>query len=194
MTGLEKIIDRIAQDSGAKCDSIILEAQNEATKLKEEAAVVAKKEAEAIVLQAEKDAESAVALAETGSEAEGKKQILATKIHIINKAIEAASDKLSNLPDDEYFATLYRLVKANAQEADGVMLLSAKDLARLPSDFKTQVDAAAKGKITVSDKASDIANGFILVYGDVEINCTFDALISDMRDDIKDQLYSIIFA
>lgn len=34
MTGLNKIIEKIAQDSAAKCDGIIFNAQNEATKIK----------------------------------------------------------------------------------------------------------------------------------------------------------------
>lgn len=120
--------------------------------------------------------------------------ILATKVDIINKTIDEAEKKLANMPEDEYFAALYALVKKYSQAAEGEMLLSSNDLGRLPKDFESKINEglADGAKITVRKTATNISQGFILVYGDIEINCTFDALIDDARDDIKDELYSII--
>ncbi len=196
MAGLEKIIERIAQDSAAKCDSIIFEAQNEAQKIKDAATQQAEDDKAAIVEAANKEAKSLVDMAESGAELDGRKLLLATRVEIIDKAIEVASQKLGIMPDDEYFAALYALVKKFAQDGEGTMLLSKKDLGRLPKDFDKKInEGLAKGaKISVAKDPADISEGFILVYGDIEINCTFAALIEDSRDAIKDELYSIIFA
>lgn len=196
MAGLEKIIERIASDSAAKCDGIIFDAQNEAQKIKDAAAQQSSDNQAAIVEAANKEAKAIVDMAESGAELEGKKQLLATRVEVINKAIDVASKKLGNMPDDEYFAALYALAKKYAQSGEGTMLLSKKDLGRLPKDFDKKInEGLAKGaKISVAKDPSNISDGFILVYGDVEINCTFDALIEDARDDIKDELFSIIFA
>lgn len=196
MTGLNKIIEKIAQDSAAKCDGIIFNAQNEATKIKEAALELANEEKEAVIAEANKEAKVIVDTAESGSELENKKVILATKVDIINKTIEEAERKLANMPDDEYFAAVYALVKKYSQAAEGEMLLSSDDINRLPKDFESKVNEglADGAKIAVSKTPANISQGFILVYGDIEINCTFDALIDDARDDIKDELYSIIFA
>lgn len=196
MAGLEKIIERIASDSAAKCDGIIFDAQNEAQKIKDAAAQQSSDNQAAIVEAANKEAKAIVDMAESGAELEGKKQLLATRVEVINKAIDVASKKLGNMPDDEYFAALYALAKKYAQSGEGTMLLSKKDLGRLPKDFDKKInEGLSKGaKISVAKDPSNISDGFILVYGDVEINCTFDALIEDARDDIKDELFSIIFA
>lgn len=196
MTGLNKIIEKIAQDSAAKCDGIIFNAQNEATKIKEAALELANEEKEAVITEANKEAKVIVDTAESGSELENKKMILATKVDIINKTIDEAEKKLAKMPEDEYFAALYALVKKYSQAAEGEMLLSSNDLGRLPKDFESKINEglADGAKITVRKTATNISQGFILVYGDIEINCTFDALIDDARDDIKDELYSIIFA
>jgi len=196
MAGLEKIIERIASDSAAKCDGIIFDAQNEAQKIKDAAAQQSSDNQAAIVEAANKEAKAIVDMAESGAELEGKKQLLATRVEVINKAIDVASKKLGDMPDDEYFAALYALAKKYAQSGEGTMLLSKKDLGRLPKDFDKKInEGLAKGaKISVAKDPSNISDGFILVYGDVEINCTFDALIEDARDDIKDELFSIIFA
>lgn len=196
MAGLNKIIERIAQDSAVKCDGIIFDAQNEATKIKEAAVVKANNDKETIVAQANKEAKGLIDMAESGAELECKKVILSTKVEVIEKAILAAAEKLNDMPEDEYFAAIYALVKKYAQAADGEMVLSKKDLGRLPSDFEKKINTGLpKGaKITLSKEPANISNGFILVYGDIEINCTFEALIAEKRDEIKDELYSIIFA
>ncbi len=196
MAGLNKIIERIAQDSAAKCDSIIFDAQNEATKIKEAATAAANNDKEALIEAANKEAKAIVDMAESGAELDGKKLLLATRVEIIDKAIEAASEKLGNMPEEEYFAAIYALVKKYAQDAEGEMILSQKDLGRLPKDFNKKINAdLAKGaKLKVAKEPANISDGFILVYGDIEINCTFDALIAEQRDEIKDELNSIIFA
>lgn len=196
MAGLDKIIERIAQDSAAKCDSIIFEAQSEAQKIKDAAAKQAEDDKAAIVEAANKEAKAIVDMAESGAELEGKKTLLATRVEIIEKAIDVASEKLGVMPDDEYFAALYALVKKYAQGGEGIMHLSKKDLGRLPKDFDKKInEGLEKGaKISVAKTPADISDGFVLVYGDIEINCTFEALVADARDAIKDELYSIIFA
>ncbi|MDO5448399.1 MAG: V-type ATP synthase subunit E [Clostridia bacterium] len=196
MAGLEKIIERIASDSAAKCDGIIFDAQNEATKIKDAATQKAEDDKAAVIEAANKEAKALVDMAESGAELEGKKELLATRVEVINKAIDVAFQKLGAMPDDEYFAALYALVKKYAQDGEGTMLLSKKDLGRLPKDFDKKInEGLAKGaKISVAKDPANISDGFILVYGDIEINCTFEALIEDSRDAIKDELYSIIFA
>lgn len=194
MSGLTKIIERIGQDSAAKCDTIIQEAQAEATDMKKAATEKAEADKAAALEKAKKEAKSIVDMAASGATQEAKKQILATKVHIIDKAIDSALTKLKSLPEEDYFAAIYSLVKANSQEGEGVMYLSSKDVARLPADFDAKVNEAAKGTIVVSKEAKEISEGFVLVYGEVEINCTFEALIDDAKDDLKDELYTIIFA
>ena len=194
MSGLSKIIERIASDSAAKCDDIIFNAQSEAAKIKEAAEVAVADEKALAVEAANQQAKAIVDMAESGSELESKKLLLATRVDIINKAIETATKQLKNMPDDEYFAALYALVKKYAQDADGTMLLSKEDLKKLPKDFEKKINEGANGKITVAKTPANISQGFILVYGDIEVNCTFDVLIDDARDDIKDELYNIIFA
>ena len=104
MAGLEKIIERIASDSAAKCDGIIFDAQNEAQKIKDAAAQQSSDNQAAIIEAANKEAKALVDMAESGAELEGKKLLLATRVEVINKAIDVASKKLGDMPADEYFA------------------------------------------------------------------------------------------
>lgn len=196
MTGLNKIIERISQDSVAKCDSIIYDAQNEAAKIKNAAIAEGDAEKQKIIEQANAQAKAIIDMAESGAQLATRKELLATKIDIINDTINSALEKMKAMPDKEYFAALYSLVKKYAQGSEGVMLLSQKDLGRKPKDFEKKINEGLPNgaKLKVSDKPAKIGEGFILVYGDVEINCSFEALVEDSKDALKDTIYNIIFA
>ena len=36
-------------------------------------------------------------------------------------------------------------------------------------------------------------NGFMLVYGDIDVNCTFSSLVSEKRDELFDELNKLLF-
>jgi len=196
MTGLNKIIERISQDSVAKCDSIIFDANNEAAKIKNVAVAQGDAEKQKVVEAAKAQAKTITEMAESSAQLATRKKLLATRVEIINDAINAAYEKMKAMPDNDYFVALYALVKKYAQDLEGTMLLSQKDLGRKPKDFVKKINEglSKNAKITVSDKPANIGEGFILVYGDIEINCSFDALIEDSRDELKDKIYNMIFA
>ena len=195
MGGLDKIIERIGQDSKVKCDGILAEAQEQATAILDAAAKAAKADADAVLAAAEKEAKATVEMAESGSQMERKQTMLAAKVESIDKIVDQAAAKLHDLSDADYFDSLVKLAGNYAQSGKGVMRLSANDLQRLPADFEAKVNAALKdGTIEVSKEAADVDDGFVLSYGDVEVNCTFGALISEQRDTIKDKIYQLIFA
>lgn len=196
MTGLNKIIERISQDSVAKCDGIIFDAQNEATKIKDAAVAEGNSLKEKAISQANAHADTMINMANSGAQLATRKQILSTRIAIIDEAINVALNKLNSLPDKEYFAAIYSLVKEYAQDSEGTMYLSKKDLDRKPKDFDNKVNKELpKGaKVVVSKEPRDIEQGFVLAYGDIEINCTFKALIDDLRDELKDEIFKIFFA
>ena len=194
MAGLDKILEQITQDSALKCEGILKEATAQANDLKAEAAAASKKETDSILAAAAKQAKSIVDMAESGSQMEQKNALLGAKVALIDQAIAFSKEKLIGSDENTYFDTLAKLVKAYAQDAEGTMYLSQKDLSRLPAGFAEKVSTATGGKLKVSNEAKDIDSGFILAYGDIEINCSFDALINEQLDTIKDKLNQIIFA
>ena len=194
MAGLDKIIERITQDSAVKCEGILKEATAQATTIKADAAAASKKDADKVLAKAAKQAQAIVEMAKSGSAMEQKNALLDAKVGIIDEAVSYAKTKLAGTGDSEYFDIVLKLVKAYAQDSEGIMYFSQKDLSRLPADFAEKVIALTGGKLKVSSEPKNIDGGFILAYGDIEINCSFDALISEKLDGIKDTLNKIIFA
>lgn len=195
MTGLEKIIERINQKSEEqvqqtldsarrKVDEILHEAENTVRKLER-----TKAEESANLLQEElKKAESAAAQ-------KNKRRILSARVQVIEEVLAQAYDALDSMDEEHYFSVLADLAVSNAMPGDGVIRFSAEDLARLPSDFIDKVNAAIskESRISTDKAAAPIKNGFILAYGDVEINCSFDALMQSKREELKVIAANILF-
>ncbi len=82
----------------------------------------------------------------------------------------------------------------NACKGEGELRLSKADLDRVPSGFVERINAELKdGSVKLAAQGADIENGFILVYGDIEINCTFRALINEQKDTIREKVCGVIF-
>ena len=189
MAGIDKIIETIAWDSAAKCEEILAAAKEQAGAILADAMARAAKESETAIAEARQRAELGIASAGPRAAQNEKRVLLQMKNEVIGQAVASSLAKLKALPEAEYFDVLARLAAEHAQPGQGEMLLSQKDLDRIPPDFAGKLE-----NITIAPQAADIPDGFILVYGGVEQNCTFEALISARMDDIKDALHAHIFA
>ncbi|NLL16728.1 MAG: hypothetical protein GX264_06015 [Clostridiales bacterium] len=197
MTGIEKIVRKIEEDSKAICDNIISNALAEAQAISDNARTVAEKIKNEEIEAAEKQCKTDTELAHSKAEHEYNKTILAAKISIINEIIEESVRKLKNLPDTEYFDVITRLIKNHAQNGCGVLRFSGKDLNRLPEDFEAGLNKmfAGSGKsFVLSNEPIDIDGGVVIVYNDIEQNCSFDAILNACVDEIKDELFREVFA
>ena len=75
------------------------------------------------------------------------------------------------------------------------MHLNGYDIGRLPDDFEMSINSEIyeKGAVHICVTPADIDKGFILVYGDVEINCTLKAVFDENMDRLKDMLSTALF-
>ena len=66
----------------------------------------------------------------------------------------------------------------------------------MPAGFEKKIEAAAKekgGSLVLKKEPKAIADGFVLVYGGIEENCTLRALFDAKRDQLQDQVNAILF-
>ncbi|MCF0141806.1 MAG: hypothetical protein HUJ75_00345 [Parasporobacterium sp.] len=195
MSGLDKIIEHIEGQATQAARQTEASAREEADRIisaekgKADAQVSAvNKQAEANVLAANKRIQSAAELKE-------KRMILEAKQAEIDKVLKAASEYLKGLGDAEYFDIIYKMIPRYAAGKKGEICFNEKDLSRLPADFQDKLKAAQGGKddLTLSSTPVKIDGGFILDYGDIEENCSFDDLIEASKEDLQDKIGRILF-
>ncbi len=194
MTGLESIIKQIEGDAQQEADGILREAKAKADKAIAEAKEEAKRQTDAILQKGEQDAQEIRERAASAAELAKRNQMLSFKQGLIKEAVEGARASLEGAPDKEYFDSLLQLYKRFAQEGQGEMRLNQKDLKRLPDDFLARMkQAVPKADMHISPTPADIGSGFLLVYGGVDINCTFRAVFEDAYDELRDTAGRLLF-
>lgn len=194
MTGLESIINQIAGDARQEADAILAEAKAKADKAAAEAKEEAKRQADAILQKGEQDAKEIRERAQSAAELAKRNQMLSFKQGLIQEAVEGARAAMEGAPDKEYFDSLLELYKRFAQKGQGEMRLNEKDLKRLPDDFLARMkQAVPEADMHISQKPAGIESGFLLVYGGMDINCTFRAVFEDAYDELRDAAGKLLF-
>ena len=194
MTGLESIINQIAGDAQQEASEILAGAKERAEKAAKEAQEEAKRQADAILQKGEQDAKDIRERAQSAAELEKRNQMLSFKQSLIGEAIEGTRASLEEAPDKEYFDTLLQLYKRFAQKGQGELRLNQKDLKRLPGDILARLkQAVPEADMHISPAPDDIESGFLLVYGGMDINCTFRAVFEDAADALRDAAGRLLF-
>ena len=197
MTGLEKMKSQILDEAGKAADVKVAEAKAQAEELIQAARTEAAREAESISRKSEAEVANYKERAASSMDLQKRSRILEAKQAVIAEVLDKAYEKVSTMEKDEYFSMLLKLVGKYALAQDGEICFSAKDLERLPSGFEEQAGEIAAGKggsLKVSRETRDIPNGFVLVYGGVEENCTLKAMFQAKRDELADKVNHLIFS
>ena len=190
MTSSEKILAGIAEESKAQADKINSDAEKQAAEITAAAREEAESEAEKIKAEAEKKAELIISSGKSSAELLKRDTALNCRREFIEKALITVADTVNAYGDKDYFDFLLTLIKKEKLNGKGEVYLSVKDKARDIAAFKSELSAL---DLTLSDTFADINGGFILKYGDIQINGELSALIHEKRDVLTDELNKALF-
>ena len=197
MTGLEKMISQIVEEANAAAEAKVAAAKAEAEEIVSKAKAEAEKISEEISGQSETDAQNYLERIKSSADLQRRTAILQAKQEVIASVLEKAYTSLNDMEADAYFAMIRRMLEKYALAEAGEIYFSAADLKRLPAGFEKEIsDIAAKkgGALTLQKDSKEIENGFILVYGGIEENCTFKAMLNARKDDFQDIIQRELFA
>ena len=196
MAGIENIVKSIDKETQAVLAEIINNAKSEAKDIILKAETIAENETNLIIKNAEDKAKLILKRADSQMELQRREMLLKAKREQIDHIIDEAKDTLRKLPDNEYFEFILKLYEKYMQPQKGELIFSQFDLDRLPQEFKTNVSKLSKsigGDVKISENTRDINGGFILSYGDIEENCSFDALFDSKYDLLSDKVNELLF-
>lgn len=190
MTSSEKILAGIAEESKTQADKINSDAEKQSADIIAAAREEAESEAEKIKADAEKKAELIINSGKSSAELLKRDTALNCRRGLIEKALNFVADTVNAYGDKDYFDFLLTLIKKEKLNGKGEVYLSVKDKARDIAAFKSELSAL---DLTLSDTFADINGGFILKYGDIQINGELSALIHEKRDVLTDELNKALF-
>lgn len=190
MTSSEKILSGIAGEAKTEAEKITAEAEKQAAEITAAAKAEAESDAEKIKADAEKKAELIINSGKSSAGLLKRDKALNCRRELIEKALAAVADAVNAYGDKDYFDFLLTLIKKERLNGKGEVYLSVKDKARDTAAFKSELSAL---NLTLNDTFADINGGFILKYGDIQINGELSALIHEKRDMLTDELNKALF-
>ena len=190
MTSSEKILAGIAGEAKTEAEKITAEAEKQAAEITAAAKAEAETDAGKIRAAAEKTAELIINSGKSSAGLLKRDTALNCRRELIEKALNFVADTVNAYGDKDYFDFLLTLIKKEKLNGKGEVYLSVKDKARDIAAFKSELSAL---DLTLSDTFADINGGFILKYGDIQINGELSALIHEKRDVLTDELNKALF-
>ena len=196
MDGLTNIIAKIHEQNNVECQNILDTAESKAKIILDKAT----KDAEVVASKIESDTRKRCDIIDSKAistaELEYKRAILTKKSEILDKMISDAVDKIKKCPENEYFGYIERLILSNALSGKGVLKMSQFDLNRIPSGFESKINEQLSDGmiIQLSNEPASFDGGFVIEYSEMRVDCTFESLINDKLDDIRDELSRVLFA
>lgn len=198
MNGIEKITQRITAEAEAECRNLTEEAKKRCAAIKAEFAARAKTVYDEAVALGEKDVEEFRIRENRAARLEAKKDVLSLKRDLVQKAFDGAREKLLGMAAEDYSAFLIRLVSKAVSSGTEEVIFSEEDTASVGEKVVAAVNAARASQglpaeLTLSRETRSMDGGAVLKAGNVEVNCTLDALFGQSRDDLEVRVAGILF-
>ncbi|MCL2010679.1 MAG: V-type ATP synthase subunit E [Synergistaceae bacterium] len=117
---------------------------------------------------------------------------LGVKQRLIGEAFESASRLLSEMPRDKYLSFVGNLMKKAVVTGNEVLLVG-KNERHIDGAWLGEYNESHKTSIALSADRLPISGGFVLRNGKIDINCSWDMLIGDIRPDIESEVIKRLF-
>lgn len=221
MNNLDLILEKISAESREKINAVNEERDRKISEIDR----AADDRVSVILSRAESNAlkvyEAEVARAESSGKLAEREIILSAKSALVEQVFAAAAEKIRSLPDDEYVATLARLLAgAVVERQSAVEALIEKygeeeygadaglpfDAAFSPEDtekFGREVISKAEQlianrdlhvpRIRLAKTPADINGGVIVKYGESETNCSVETMIASAKEKTDAKVAAILF-
>ena len=195
MNGIEKLTQQIAADAQVEIDAILAEAKEKADAITADYAQRAEKAAAERLTKGTEAAAQREERLISMADMERRKDLLAAKQDMVGKAFDKALEQLCNLPDEECVAILTKLAVAASASGKEQLIFSQNDRERVGKAVVLAANEALKdGNLTLSEQTRNMAGGFILSDGAIEVNCTFETLVRLQRGEMAGEVANVLFA
>ena len=195
MSNISNLTSKILEDAEDKKTSILNDANEQRDK------IIAKKEEEAsaeeklILERAERDAAARKERIISGAELNSRNEKLAAKQKVINLVFESSVEALCNLSNEELKDFVTDSILNSGIEGNKNLILNEEGAKVITTEVLNEINNKlnSKATITLSSEKRNFKGGFILEKDGIEINNTYEALVSSIKDDLSLKVAQVLF-
>jgi V/A-type H+-transporting ATPase subunit E len=117
---------------------------------------------------------------------------LGVKQRLVGEAFDGALRLLADLPRDRYLSFVQTLLERAVETGDEVLFVG-KDERHIDGAWLDSYNAGHSSRLSFSGGRLPISGGFVLRNGKIDINCSWDMLIGDIRPEIESDVVKRLF-
>lgn len=191
----ERLLASILDSARAEAEAILAQAKSRAEAQAAEAGREAARIGQEAAAKAEAARQDVLERSRTNAELEGRKDALAHKRAVLEEAFGQALTELCALSGQAREALLVKLLLENAEGGETVSPALADEgaLGALLSEVNAKLARKGKAPLTMGPAREGIAGGFCLTGPSYELNCSFEALLRDLRESEVGGVAKILF-
>jgi len=195
---LEKILEKIVQDSKEEITKILDEAKSRASQIIEEGKREAEKVAGELTREGEENARKVKEIIVTLASLESRKRILGEKQRILGELYLEVEKRIRNLNGRDYRELVKKIMLESCQTGEELVVIGENDRKRIDQELIESVNAelvkaGKKGKLKLSPEPASIPDGFILKLGKIEINNSWENILRSLRENTEDEVIKLLF-
>ncbi|MDU7454177.1 MULTISPECIES: V-type ATP synthase subunit E [Clostridium] len=194
MSNVKNITSKILKDAEAGKENILATAEEEKNKILSKKISSANEIAQEILEKAEVEAKSKKERVISSAKLKVRNNKLAAKQEIIDEVFEKSIDKLTELSKEEFLNFVKNTISTMNLTGKQTLILNETGLKFVDVAFIEELNSKVKAQITLSEKAGNFKGGFILENEGIEINSTFEALVSSLRDELEFEVAQVLFS
>lgn len=208
--GAEAILEKIRKNAEEEAAALAKQGEEKAEAAAGKIRADAEAEAAAILENARQRAEELEKRERLMAGLQIRKNTLAARRAVMDEAFSLAGEQLADLPKERWEALITRLLLEAAETGAEIMEIPAADREKyewtpegnLPiigeKSFFKRLNAALKesgreGKLTLADAPANVIGGFRLMGPVYDVDASFDALLSQAREDWEQEIYRILY-
>lgn len=193
MSNVKNITSKILKDAEAGKENILATADEEKNKIISKKVSSANEIAKEILDKAEVEAKSKKERVISSAKLKVRNNKLAVKQEIIDEVFEKSIDKLTNLSKEEFLSFVKNTILSMNLSGKQTLVLNEQGLKFVDSVFIEELNKKVNAQITLCETPGKFKGGFILENNGIEINSTYEALVSSLRDELEFEVAKVLF-
>ncbi|MBX7370771.1 V-type ATP synthase subunit E [Clostridium chauvoei] len=187
MSNVNNLTSKILRDSEERKGNILASAEEEKNKILSKKVNKAKELEAEIITKAELEAKTRKERILSAAALKVRNNKLAAKQEVIQDVFKKSVDKLTTLSKEEFLNFVRESILALGEIGDQTLILNNEGLEVVDIAFIYELNEALgnNGNIKLSSEAGEFKGGFILEKNGIEINNTYEALVSSLRDELE---------
>lgn len=126
------------------------------------------------------------------AELDAAKVDLGVRQTLVGEAFESSLRQLAEMPRDQYVAFANRLMEQAVRTGHEVVLVGRGEK-HLDKSWLDEYNTAHQTSLVLSPDRLFISGGFVLRDGRIDVNCSWDMLLEDIRSEIESEVVRKLF-